>query len=60
MQGRSRDQERQRCILTLAELEPLPDACNTYKGVGRACVHAARRAGAGATRVALTAQVLRS
>jgi hypothetical protein len=50
VQGRSRDQERQRCILTLAELEPLPDACNTYKGVGRACVqrHAARGHGRGA------------
>ena len=42
VQGRSREQERQRCILTLAELDPLPEACNTYKGVGRACVLKAR------------------
>ncbi len=40
MQGRSRDQERQRCVLTLAELEPLPDTCPTFKGLGRACVPA--------------------
>ena len=49
-QGGQREQERQRCVLTLAELEPLPDNTNTYKGLGRACVPARRAGGARAAR----------
>jgi hypothetical protein len=41
VQGRSREQERQRCVLTLAELDPLPDDATTFKGLGRACAPAA-------------------
>jgi len=37
-QSRARDQERQRCMLTLSELHPLPDDTTLYRGLGRACV----------------------
>lgn len=36
VQGRFREQERTRCLLTLQELEPLPDATPTYRSLGRA------------------------
>ena len=36
--GRGREQERQRLLLTMSELEPLPDGATLYRGLGRASV----------------------
>jgi hypothetical protein len=36
--GRGREQERQRCLLTMSELDPLPESATLFRGLGRACV----------------------
>lgn len=38
MQIRNKEAERKRCLLTLEELERLPDDTNTYMSVGRAFI----------------------
>ena len=47
MAGRAREQERQRLLLTLSELDPLPDGATLYRGLGRACVPPSQRSSGG-------------
>lgn len=58
VQGRSRDQERTRCLLTLQELQPLPDSVNAYKGLGRACVSTLASTAKSAVRILAVSQQL--